>query len=476
MPRVRAHLLTIGDELLAGDIVDQHKAWLGQRCRVLGIEVVRATTVRDRETEIIAAIHAAAADADICLVSGGLGPTTDDLTARAAALAAQVPLERDPDLAARLEAFFAPRGDRALVEMNLKQADLPKGAEILDNPVGTAAGFAVEVSDPAVPDPAVPDPAVPDPAARPDQTESGSGCWLFSMPGVPHELHLMMEEQVEPRLRERYKLEPLPRRVYRVVGRGESSLQQLLEPILADARARSPGLANMFVHYRARYPEVQVILEATPAQNQSPDPNPDPNPDPTPPGDSGRGASAQELASLDDPIREVVGGALYAIAPGDGPPDIATSLVAAMRARGLSLATAESCTGGGIGAAITAVAGSSAIFYGGVVAYANSAKRDLLSVPAESIETHGAVSEPVARAMAEGARAAFGSDLAVSTTGIAGPEGGSEDKPVGTVDIAVAGPKGTTYRRFKLFGRRESVRRAATQWALKLVWDQLDQL
>ena len=164
---------------------------------------------------------------------------------RVAALAADVALVRRPELAARLEAFFASRG-RALVEANLKQADLPEGATVLDNPIGTAAGFALELGHPDAP------------------------CWLFSMPGVPRELHQMMREQVEPRVREPgSRCTPIPRRVYRAIGSGESSVQQNVQAVLAQARDRSPGLANMFVHYRARNPEVQLILEATPGGEPS---------------------------------------------------------------------------------------------------------------------------------------------------------------------------------------------------------------
>jgi nicotinamide-nucleotide amidase len=215
---VRAHLLMIGDELLAGDVVDKNKAFLGQRCRSLGIEVVRASTVRDREDEIVAAMREAAIGADICLVSGGLGPTTDDLTSAAAAIAAGVELIRHADLATRIEAFFASRG-RAMVEANLKQADLPAGATVLDNPIGTAVGFAVFV---------------------PVQDRS---CWLFSMPGVPRELHKMMCEQVEPRVRERFELQPIPRRVYRSLGRGESAVQHAIQGPTAQPqrRASSPS-------------------------------------------------------------------------------------------------------------------------------------------------------------------------------------------------------------------------------------------
>lgn len=429
MASVRAHLLTIGDELLSGDIIDKNKAFLGQRCRALGVEVVRATTVRDRRGEIVSALREAADDAQVCLVSGGLGPTTDDLTVASAAAAAGVGLVRHEDLAARLEAFFQSRG-RELVEANLRQADLPVGAEVLANPIGTAAGFALTLQGHAGP------------------------CVIYSTPGVPREMQLMMREQIEPRLRERFALRPVPRRVYRALGRGESTVQQLVGPVLEAARARSPGLAHMFVHYRARYPEVQLILEATP-------------------GPDGDQASAEELASLDRALAEAIGPALYAVAPDEGPPELDALLVPALVERGLTIASAESCTGGGIGFALTSIPGSSATVLGGVISYANQVKIEVLGVPASTLEAHGAVSEPVARAMAEGVRARLGADIGVSTTGIAGPGGGTPEKPVGTVDVAVATADETIYKRLRIHGRRDTVRYASIRWALKLVWDRL---
>ncbi|KIG14591.1 hypothetical protein DB30_06646 [Enhygromyxa salina] len=445
MARVRAHLLTIGDELLSGDVVDGNKAWMGRRCRALGIEVIRATTVRDRQAEIVAALHAAAADrAGICLISGGLGPTTDDLTAESVAAAVGVGVTRHPELAARLEAFFASRG-RELVQANLKQADLPEGATVLDNPIGTAAGFAIQLAAPG------------------DVLGDGpgpAGCWLFSMPGVPRELHQMMREQVEPRLRERFELQPIPRRVYRALGSGESAVQQNVLGVLAAARERSPGLANMFVHYRARYPEVQLILEATPG-DEGGDEGGD---------EDGSAATQAELESLDGPLAAAIGPALYSCG---SEAELAELLVHRLIERGLTIATAESCTGGGVGQALTAIPGSSATVVGGVIAYSNAVKIAQLGVPAQILEAHGAVSEPVARAMAEGARARLGSDIGVSTTGVAGPGGGSPDKPVGTVDVAVATAAGTTYKRLRLFGKRDTIRDATTMWALKLVFDQL---
>lgn len=433
MPRPRAHLLTIGDELLSGDVVDGNKAWLAERCRLLGVEVVRAATLRDREDEIVAAIQAAAAHADLVITSGGLGPTTDDLTALAVARAAGIGLERNAELAARITAFFSRRmpGNQALIELNLKQADLPAGATVLDNPIGTAAGFGVQMG-------------------------SAAPCWVFSLPGVPRELRKMMREQVEPRVISTFGVAPIARRIYRAIGRGESSLQQGVTPALEHARSRSPGLAAMYVHYRARYPEVTVILEATPDSE-------------------GVAATPDELASLDAALHEGIGPALYAIGPGRGPADLPTAIVRSLIARGMTLATAESCTGGGIGEAITSVAGSSACFLGGVIAYANAIKQGQLGVPAELIVEHGAVSEPVVRAMAEGARARLSADLGIAVSGIAGPGGAMPGKPVGTVDVALAHAGGTEYKRLSLLGNRATIRRATVLWALKMIWDHLGQ-
>jgi nicotinamide-nucleotide amidase len=431
MPRPRAHLLTIGDELLSGDVVDSNKAWLAERCRLLGVEVVRAATLRDREDEIVAAIQAAAAHAELVITSGGLGPTTDDLTALAVARAGGLGLERNAELAARITAFFSQRmpGNQALIELNLKQADLPAGAVVLDNPIGTAAGFGVHLR---------------------------GQCWVFSLPGVPRELRKMMREQVEPRVIANFGVAPIARRIYRAIGRGESSLQQGVTPMLEQARMRSPGLAAMYVHYRARYPEVTLILEATPDA-------------------AGNTATPDELATLDAALHEGIGPALYAIGPGRGPADLASAIVRTLSERGLTLVSAESCTGGGIGEAITTVAGSSACFLGGVIAYANAVKQAQLGVPAELLEQHGAVSEPVARAMAEGARNNLKADLGIAVTGIAGPGGAVPGKPVGTVDVALAHAGGTEYKRLSLLGNRATVRRATVLWALKMIWDHLGQ-
>lgn len=417
----RVDILTIGDELLAGDVIDRNSAFMGARCRALGLCVVQIVSVRDREAEIVEALHQAAARSAVCLVSGGLGPTTDDLTAASVAAAAGVELVRHPELVARLEEFFARRG-RAVVEANRKQADLPAGCDVLDNPVGTAPGFALEVR----------------------------GCLVACMPGVPHEMQRMMTEQVEPRLGARFDLSPTVRRIYRAIGSGESSVQERIREVVMQARLGSPGLANVLLHYRAHMPEVLLNFEALA-------------------GDDGVRATPEELCTLDAPLTRALEGALYGI----GGAGVERRVVDVLRRHGLTLATAESCTGGLVGKLMTDGAGASAVYLGGVVAYANQIKHGLLGVPRAMLEEHGAVSEPVARAMAEAARARLGSDLSVAVTGIAGPGGGTDEKPVGTVHLAVSDATGTIHKRVRLYGNRGTVRRASAVWALKLVWDRL---
>ena len=431
-----AWLLTVGDELLAGDVIDGNKARLAQSARALGFEVRRAVSVRDRIDEIVAALHEAAAQAHVCLVSGGLGPTTDDLTTAAVAEAAGRPLRRDPDAVLRLEEKFR-RFGVPMPPANLKQADFPEGAEILPNPVGSAEGLCCEVPGPA------------------SGAEPPHSLHVFVMPGVPHELERMLAEQVAPRLRERFGLRAVPRRTYRMIGLGESAVAARVEPLVDRARERSPGLAAVYVHYRAHMPQVSVALEATPG---SPDPE-------------GRVARAteDELASLDAEMIEALAPALYGIGEADLPARIVTALTAAK----LTFATAESCTGGGLGAMVTTVSGSSACFRGGIISYDNDVKERLLGVPGDMLATHGAVSEPVARAMALGARRQLESDLAAGITGIAGPGGGTPDKPVGTVHIAIADGEETFHKALSLRGTRGIVQQASALWALKLLWDRL---
>ena len=424
----QAQILTIGDELLSGDTVNSNLAFLGERCRRLGISVIRAVSVRDRIDEIVAALADVAQWADLCLISGGLGPTSDDLTAEAVARACGVSLVRSPEAVAAMTEMFA-RFNRPMPEINRKQADLPAGADMLTNPIGTAPGFAVRL---------------------PDSAASGRSCWVACMPGVPREMRRMMVEQIEPRLAREFTLPATHRRVYRAIGRGESAIAAELEPIVAEARTRSPGLANLYFHYRASAPQVLLIAEGTP-------------------GPDGARATMEELAELDAPFTQALYPALYGL----GDADLPTRLVAALTRAGQTVASAESCTGGRVGALLTEVAGASACYFGGVIAYDNTVKVGVLNVSRADLSQHGAVSEAVARAMAAGARRAMGTDFAVATTGVAGPGGGSPEKPVGTVDIAVADAEGCTYKRLQLHGERSLIQHVSAMWALKCLWDRM---
>ncbi len=417
---VIARLIAVGDELLSGDTVNTNATDLAARCRLLGITVDRVITVRDRVEEIVAAVRGAAS-ADVCFVCGGLGPTSDDLTAEALARAAGVPLQRDDAALARLEAKFAAMGYE-MAPMNRKQADFPASATIIANPIGSAEGFVVPVARTPV----------------------------YALPGVPRELRRMFDDEIAPRLSRAFALQPTPRRMYRALGRGESSLAHDVEAIVGKARLQ-PALANLFVHYRASTPQVLVVLEA-----QVPEGN----------------THAEVEAALQGLDAEVLG-ALEPAIYGIGEDSLAARVVVALRSAGLRLCTAESCTAGGTGAAITEVPGASAVFDGGIIAYANAAKVRLLGVEPDLLEAHGAVSEPVARAMAEGALEAMGSDLCVSLTGIAGPGGGTPDRPVGTVHIDVFDGQDHLHKKLHLRGNRGTVRHCSQQWALKLVWDRL---
>jgi len=424
----QAQILTIGDELLSGDTVNSNLAFLGERCRRLGISVIRAVSVRDRIDEIVAALADVGRWADLCLISGGLGPTSDDLTAEAVARACGVPLARNHEAVAAMMEMFA-RFNRPMPEINRKQADLPAGADMLANPIGTAPGFAVRL---------------------PNSAEGGRRCWVACLPGVPREMRRMMVEQIEPRIAQEFALPVTHRRVYRAIGRGESAIAVELEPIVAEARTRSPGLATLYLHYRASAPQVLLIAEGTP-------------------GPDGARATMEELAELDAPFTKALQPALYGL----GEADLPARVIAALTRAGQTVASAESCTGGRVGALLTEVAGASACYFGGVIAYDNTVKMGVLDVSQADLSQHGAVSEAVARAMAVGARRVMGTDFAVATTGVAGPGGGSPEKPVGTVDIAVADAEGSTYKRLQLHGERTLIQHVSAVWALKLLWDRM---
>ena len=380
---MRAEILTIGDELLRGEIVDSNKALLSERLLGLDVETRFQTSVGDDPEEMADAFRRAAGRADLVLVSGGLGPTRDDLTAEVLARSFGLRLVLDAAALEAIRGFFR-RVGREMTENNAKQAWFPEGAEILPNPVGTAPGFALEAG----------------------------GAVFFCMPGVPRELALMLDEQVLPRVaKRRGGGEVVRARLLRTFGMGESAL----DAELADV-AISGGIS---LGFRTAFPDNYLRPVA-------------------------RAASAAEAeAKLDRlcaAIRERLGPLVYGEGEAETMPAVAGRL---LREQGRTLALAESCTGGLVAELVTGIPGSSDYFLGGVVAYANAAKESLLGVPRELLDRHGSVSDPVARAMAEGVRRRFGADLGVATTGISGPGGGTPEKPVGLVHVALARAEGT---------------------------------
>lgn len=399
-------LLSTGDELLTGQVVDTNSTWLMDRLWDLGLQVRRKTLVGDDRADLAAAVRECCGRADAVVMSGGMGPTEDDLTAEVVAEVLGVPLELNPPSVAAIEARFAALG-RVMTPNNLKQARFPRGAEVHPNRFGTAPGFSVAVGR----------------------------ATLTCLPGVPTEYKGLCQEVVLPRLAARLDGAPAAR-VVKLFGIGESAADQAMRPVMDD-----PANGGVRFGYRAHFPEVHLKWSVF-----------------------GPGAEAR-AAAIEAAVRALFGDAVW----GAGKEELPDLVVGRLAARGEKVALAESCTGGLVASMLTAVPGASAVLDLGVVAYANQVKERLVGVPAALLQAHGAVSEPVARAMAEGARAAAGATWGVGITGIAGPTGGSPEKPVGTVHLALAGPGGTAAVARLYRGDRDRVRRAAAWEALVIL-------
>ncbi len=402
-----AELIFTGDELLRGDIVNTNQAYLGQCLLDLGVFARRSVCVEDDLEAIARAIaDSLSRHPEVLVLSGGLGPTEDDLTREATAAALALPLEHHEELLAQIRERFEARGYR-MSDSNRKQATIPQGAVPIPL-AGTAPGFYVDMGE----------------------------TLLVALPGVPWELKEMWESTVEPLLRSR-------------AGRGSSHLvkriltfgigESLIAEKLAELAWQGP---TVHIGTRASLDGVTVILRGP---------------------DSSAGQQALQEAA--ERVCALLGDHVVSV-DGPGLPEIVGEL---LRAHSLTLAVAESCTGGLLGKRVTDVPGSSDYFLGGVTAYSNEVKKTLLAVPGEVLTRYGAVSEEAARAMALGVCRLLGSDCALSTTGIAGPGGGSEDKPIGLVYIgSVVGAK-VTVERLRLFGGREQIRERAALSALDLL-------
>lgn len=386
-----AEILATGDEIRSGALVDSNSAHIASELEGVGVAVTRHHCLGDDLEGLASAMEEIAVRADLAVVTGGLGPTTDDLTADAAARAAGVSLVLNETALSAIEAYFTSRG-RVMGDSNRKQAMLPEGATMIPNPVGTAPGFSLSL---------------------------GKSLFFF-VPGVPYEMRRMMADAVIPAVESRFEKDRETVRVKTLstFGLPESVAGEKLSGI----ESAFPGLK---LGMRARFPEIQVKFYAS-------------GPDEV--------AVDGLLAAATQWVRERLGHRIFS-ETGQSMEEAVGEL---LRQQGATLAVAESCTGGLIAHKMTDVPGSSEYFLFSAVTYSNEAKMRVLGVSEETIKAHGAVSEETAREMAEGARKVAGATHAISTTGIAGPEGGTPEKPVGTVCIGIAGPEGAKAKRFVL--------------------------
>ncbi|MCS7236456.1 MAG: competence/damage-inducible protein A [Armatimonadota bacterium] len=406
----RAEVISVGTELLLGQITDTNATYICQRLAECGLPVYFRQTVGDNFQRVQEAFRLAWSRAELVVFTGGLGPTEDDLTKEAVAAALGAELVEDADSLAHLEQFFARRG-RTMTANQRRQALIPRSAVAIPNRWGTAPGVFWEVD----------------------------GHVVVMVPGVPREMRGMVDEFVIPELRRRGWVgeEVIRSRVLRTVGIGEGQLEEMIRDLI---HTTNPTVAPL-----AHVGEVHLRITA-------------------------RGAPQDVARLLDEAegrLRDRLGDAVYGV-DNQTLDEVVGSL---LRQAGLRVAVAESCTGGLVGERLTAVPGSSAYFLGGVVAYSNEAKVQLLGVPRSLLEQVGAVSAEVAEAMARGVREAFGADVGVAVTGVAGPGGGTGTKPVGRVFLALADEQGCRTVRSD-FGEepgREGVRRLASQAALNLL-------
>jgi nicotinamide-nucleotide amidase len=377
-----AEVLAIGDELIHGALLDTNSKYLAIELERIGAVVHRFTVTSDDPGQLRSAIADACARADVVVATGGLGPTLDDRTRDVVAELLGAPLQFDAASWTQIQAWLSKRG-RPVPDTNRRQAMVPPGGTAIPNPVGTAPGFDVRIG-----------------RAR-----------FFAMPGVPREMHVMAAEYVLPAIAGMPGLTPVAQQWLRILGPSEALLGERIEPFMVPGRNPSVGIT-------ATGGLLTIRIVGTAATREV-------------------AAAACEGTAAE--LRPLVHEWLFA----EGTAELPELVVQQFTTAGRTLATAESCTGGQIAAKLVDVSGASGMFSGGVVAYSNAAKVALLGVPQPLLDEHGAVSEPVAAAMATGARERFACDYAVSTTGIAGPLGGTAEKPVGTVCFGLAGPAGT---------------------------------
>ncbi len=377
-----AEILCVGSELLLGNITNGNARWIAEQLASLGVPHQRQMVVGDNRERLMAEVRQAASRCRVLITTGGLGPTPDDLTTEAIAAAFETPLVEHPEVWAEIQARVSARG-RTCSPSNRRQAFLPQGAELLSNPTGTAPGMIWS--------------PVP-------------GFTVLTFPGVPSEMKAMWQQTAAPWLRQSgLAAGVFASRMLRFWGVSESALAEDMADLLEQV--------NPTVAPYAGAGEVKLRITA-------------------------RAEHLAEAEALLEPVEREIRNRTGLSCFGVDEQSLAAVVLDRLRQLGQSVAVAESCTGGGLGAALAAVPGASDVFLGGVIAYANSVKQQVLGVSEALLDTYGAVSDPVAEAMAEGVRRLTGADWALAITGVAGPGGGSEQKPVGLVHIALAGPKG----------------------------------
>ncbi len=408
---MKACILAIGSEMLTPFRVDTNSLFITDRLNAIGYDIRLKAVVADDIGELARMIESALAWADLIVITGGLGPTEDDMTRDAVARVLGIPLDLDEAILGRLRERFARRG-MTMPDINRRQAMVPRGASVLANPNGTAPGLWLEQHRRA----------------------------LLLLPGPPREMKPMLEAVIADRLAASSKGRGLFRRVLKITGRAESDVDAQASPVYAPWTARDVPISTTIL---AVLGQIELHLTAQAADKST--------------ADAALDAAVAEM-------QQVLGPSVYSI---DGRP-LEQVVGDLLRARKKTIAVAESCSGGLLASRLTDVPGSSDYVDRGVVCYSNQAKTDLAGVAASLIQEHGAVSEPVAQAMADGIRTRAGTNVGVGITGIAGPGGGTPDKPVGTVAIAVIVDEETRVRTFQFLGSREMVKFQAAQSALNM--------
>jgi nicotinamide-nucleotide amidase len=404
-----AQIITIGDEILIGQIIDTNSAWMGQQLNMQGIQVGKIVTVSDTHKDITEAVDAALSEADIILLTGGLGPTKDDITKKALADYFGVDMRFSESTYNRIQRLFQKFG-KSMTKAHHEQSYMPANADILMNKMGTAPGMWFEYK----------------------------GKVLVSMPGVPYEMKYLMEAEVLPKLKKQFPGKPIAHRTILTVGEGESRIADLIDPFIEALPA------NIKMAYLPGIGQVRLRL-------------------------TGTGGDENELNALLDKKVEELKPLIAELVFGFEKEKLEEVVGRMLLEKGKTLATAESCTGGYLAHKITSIPGSSAYFMGSVIAYSNAVKMNQLNVKPATLKKHGAVSEETVKEMVQGALDLLKTDLAIAISGVAGPDGGTPEKPVGTIWIAIGDKNNTKTYQLNLWKDRMKNIEYTTTVALNVI-------